>query len=87
MTELVGWIGAILFSCCGIPQAIKTYKTKSVNDFSLAFLLMWGFGEVFTFYYVLTLNIQADKFQIPLLANYIMNFFIVVYLIYVKWRN
>ena len=84
MVEVMGWLGATCFSFCGLPQAIKTYQTKSASDFSWAFLLLWWFGEIFTFVYVFMTNLAKDDFQYPLLANYVLNFIIICYLFYAK---
>jgi len=44
INETIGWIGNILFAICGIPQVIKTYRSKSVKDLSLLFLWLWFEG-------------------------------------------
>lgn len=80
----IGWIGAILFSCCGIPQAVKTYQTRSCSDISWGFLGMWLGGEIFTCIYVVWENVLRNFFQIPLLFNYVLNIIIIVYLIFAK---
>ena len=66
--EVIGWIGAILFALCGIPQAWKAYKDGHSDGLSWSFLLMWFGGEVLTIAYVLTKSDVA-----PLLLNYILN--------------
>ena len=84
MFEIFGWIGSMLFSFCALPQCIKTHKTKSTKDLSWWFLAMWFFGEVFTLLYVIIQNIQVGVYQYPLIANYILNFLLLVYLIVTK---
>ena len=86
MIELVGWVGATCFSFCGLPQALKTYRTKSAQDFSWGFLWMWMIGEVLTFIYVLAQNIELGVYQLPLLINYFLNFSILCYLFFAKVR-
>lgn len=81
---MIGWLGSLLLSFCGLPQAIKTYQTKKADDLSWGFLGMWGAGEIFTFIYVIENNLNKGEFQYPLLANYTINTIIIVYLIYVK---
>jgi uncharacterized protein with PQ loop repeat len=81
---MIGWIGSLLLSFCGLPQASKTYRTRKADDLSWGFLGMWGMGEVFTFIYVLDLNLAKGEYQYPLLANYSINFVIICYLVYVK---
>ena len=85
MFEVIGWIGAACFSFCGLPQAVKTYKTKSAKDFSWCFLGMWLNGEILTFLYVVVKNVEVGVYQYPLLVNYVLNFLIVLYLGYAKF--
>lgn len=65
--EIVGWIGAILFALCGLPQAIHCYREGHSRGLSWGFLSMWLGGELFTIAYVL------PKGDIPLLFNYFVN--------------
>ena len=81
---MIGWIGSLLLSFCGLPQAIKSYRTKRADDLSWLFLGMWGFGEFFTCIYVVQSNIISGEFQYPLIFNYVLNFIIICYLFYVK---
>ena len=74
----IGWLGSVLFALCGLPQAIKSYKEKHSNGLAWGFLLMWFFGEVFTFAYVL------PKMDYPLLANYMVNFVFLAVIIFYK---
>jgi len=83
---MIGWIGSLLLALCGLPQAIKTYQTKRADDLSWWFLGMWGGGEILTFIYVLNSNIADGAYQYPLLVNYVINFIIIKYLVYVKWN-
>lgn len=85
MMVFIGWVGAVLFAFCGLPQAIKTYRTKQAKDFSILFLIMWLGGEVFTFSYVFHDNTVKSNWQLPLLFNYLLNTIIVVYLLYAKF--
>ena len=81
---MLGWIGSLLLSFCGIPQAIKSYRTKQADDLSWLFLGMWGVGEIFTLIYVIQSNIISGMFQYPLIMNYTLNTIIICYLVYVK---
>ena len=82
--EIAGWIGASLFATCAMPQAYKTWKTKSAEDLSWIFLLMWFFGEIFTSYYIIMGDLESGERHYPLYMNYVLNTTIVVYLIYAK---
>lgn len=84
MLELVGWTGAILFALCGVPQALKVWRTHQVRDLSWVFLLMWLSGEILTFIYVLANNAISGELQLPLLTNYVFNTIILMYLVWAK---
>ena len=84
MLEFTGYLSAMLFGLCGIPQSIKAYRTGSVRDFSWAFLLMWWSGEICATIYVAGTNANSGEWQIPLLLNYSLNFVIVCYLLWIK---
>ena len=79
--EFIGWVGAILFSLCAVPQGYQAYRTRSVGDLSWGFLLMWFFGELLTLIYVVQ---GAESLQWPLITNYIINMIMVFYLLYAK---
>ena len=72
MIEYIGWFGSICFSLCALPQVIKTYKTKSVDDLSMCFLTLWLLGEIASLVYVYYTSIHNDMLQLPLLANYVI---------------
>jgi uncharacterized protein with PQ loop repeat len=70
MLEVIGWLGSMLFAFCALPQTLLVYKQKHANGLSGNFLLMWIFGEILCFVYVY----HQPTIQVPLLANYIINF-------------
>lgn len=83
MTVIIGWLGAVCFALCALPQAIKTYRSKSIKDLSWGFLILWIVGEILCGYYVVqTTGIS----QAPLLANYAANGIMLGYLFYAKVR-
>ena len=86
MTEFMGWVGAVMFSCCAVPQCLKTWRTRRADDLSWLFLWMWCVGEILTFGYVLVTNAQVGVYQFPLLTNYVFNLALVCYLLVAKWR-
>jgi uncharacterized protein with PQ loop repeat len=79
MIEIVGWVGSILFALCGVPQAIKTIRTKSASDFSAPFLLMWLGGEVCMITYAV-----VKLGNLPLILNYVGNLLCLLPIIYYK---
>ena len=78
LITILGWIGSILLAVCGAPQAWQSYKEKNSDGISWAFLLLWGFGEIFCLGYV------YDKLDLPLLMNYAINILIVGVMVYYK---
>ena len=83
--ETIGWIGNILFSIFGIPQVIKTFRTKSAKDLSLLFLWLWFAGELLTFLYIVIGDLETASFHFPLYFNYIVNIFMACFLLYAKY--
>lgn len=81
MYELIGWVGSILFALCALPQAWLCFKQKHARGISWLFLMMWLWGEVLTFTYVLPTG------KLPLLANYVMNFILLLIIIFYKVKG
>lgn len=65
---MMGWLGAIGFGLCGLPQAVKAYRDGHSDGLDLGFLLLWSLGEVCTFWAVYHGN--PVKY---LIANYTLN--------------
>ena len=80
MLELIGWIGSMLFAFCALPQCIMVCKQKHAQGLSWGFLLMWMMGEVLCFFYVAL----QPMIQVPLLANYVLNFIMLIIIIAYK---
>lgn len=68
MIETIGWMGAICFAFCALPQAIQSFRTKSSQGINGYFLLLWVVGEVLTLIYILGTTVQ-----LPLVFNYVFN--------------
>ncbi len=85
INETIGWIGNILFAICGIPQVVKTWRSKSANDLSFLFLWLWFAGELLTFVYIFLGDIETGTFHFPLYFNYIINIFMACFLLYAKY--
>jgi uncharacterized protein with PQ loop repeat len=77
--ELIGWIGAIAFATCAIPQAWQSYKTKSSDGVSWLFLILWLLGEVLTIIYVC-----LTTMDLILLFNYLFNLTALLIIMYYK---
>ena len=80
LMELIGWVGAILFATCSIPQVKQVYQTKRTDDLSMMFLQMWLWGELLSFVYIL----DNEALQWPLITNYVFNILLVLYLVWAK---
>ena len=85
INETIGWVGNILFAICGIPQVIKTFRTKSAKDLSVLFLWLWLLGELLTFVYILVGDWETGIAHFSLYFNYAVNIFMAVYLIWAKY--
>lgn len=87
LLDLIGYIGAALFALCAYPQAYKVWKTNDTKSLSLSFILMWLFGEIFTWTYIAIQNYMTGVFLWPLHLNYFFNGVSVVYLTYKKLKE
>lgn len=78
--ETMGWLGSVLLAFCGLPQAVESYRTKNSDGLTWGFLLMWFFGEVFTFVFIL------PTMLLPLVFNYTANLIFLCVILYYKIR-
>ena len=65
---MLGWIGSICLSFCGLPQAIHSIKVGNSDGLTYSFLMLWTIGELFT--------LKAVALDIPLnylIFNYVSN--------------
>ena len=76
--ELIGWLGGVLLSICGLPQAVKSFQDKHSNGLSWNFLLMWFFGEILLLIYTIPTG------MLPLIVNYVFNLVLVSVILYYK---
>lgn len=83
MMEIIGWVGSMLFAFCALPQLIMVMQQKHARGLSWGFLNMWFWGEIFCFIYVL----NQPTWQIPLLANYALNFVMLLIIIKYKFQS
>jgi hypothetical protein len=81
---MFGWLGATLLALCGLPEAWKAITT-SICSLGWAFLLMWGFGELFTLLFVLKKNREVKL--LPLIFNYGLNLIFITIMVYIKLRS
>lgn len=81
MVEVIGWIGAVCFALCAVPQAWLSWRQGHSKGVSASFLAMWFIGEVCMLGYSL---IEIDSLQI--IVNYIFNLACLLVIISYKVR-
>ena len=86
LIELFGWVASVCLAICGVPLAWDCYKKKSSQHVDLAFVLLWGFGEVGLFVYTLCLE-QRLIALMPLLFNYLANLLAIGVILYYYRRK
>lgn len=77
--EWLGWLGSMLFAFCGLPQAIHAFRHKHADGMTWSFIMMWLWGEIFTLIYI-----SSKEDVVPLLANYILNVFFLLIILWFK---
>jgi uncharacterized protein with PQ loop repeat len=65
--ELTGWIGAVAFALCALPQALKSHNQGHSRGIAPLFLTLWIIGELSMLIYTLPTQ------QWPLIINYAAN--------------
>jgi len=83
MINFFGYLGALCLAVCGVPQAVKAWRTGSAADLSWCFLGLWLGGEACMTLYVL----GAIGCDAPLIMNYAINGAVTLYLLSVKSRG
>lgn len=66
----LGFLSAICFGLCTLPQILRVRKRKSTADISLLFILMSLVGNLSAASYIVYSNIQAHFYQWPQYLNY-----------------
>lgn len=80
LISLIGWLGAICFAVCAVPQAYQCYREGHAIGINWVFLLLWIGGEVLSLVYVLLTMAAAW----PLIFNYVMS--IIFTLVILKYK-
>lgn len=78
--DTLGWLGAVAFAVCAIPQAYKSWKGGHSDGISWGFLGLWTFGEICTLIYTI------PKGLVPLIFNYLGNLLFLAVIIKYKVR-
>lgn len=74
----IGWLGALMLSICGLPQAIHSYKHKNSDGITWAMLHLWFWGEIGQLIYVIY------YLKYPIIFNCSLNIIIILVMIYYK---
>ena len=79
----IGYCGGIILSICLIPQILKIYKTKKVDNISLLWQLMYISGILLHLVYAFYYNL------IPIYIPTIIELCLILFLIFLKilYRN
>jgi len=78
---MLGWIGTVCFSLCGVPQVLKCIHHGNADGLAPLFLFLWLGGEIC--YVVATL--QEFGWVPWLLTNYIVNLVCLCWIIRYKF--
>ena len=70
LSQILGWVATILFIGMVIPQFIKTYKRKSVEDVSIWMFLVALVANLVALSYAVLIK------QDPLIIKYILGIFV-----------
>jgi len=76
--EFIGWLGALMFAACGLPQAWECWRAGHSHGLAWGFLMLWLGGEILTLLYIL------PKGDLPLLFNYLVNLIFLGVMLYYK---
>lgn len=85
MNEIIGWIGTVCLSCCGIPQIIIAFKydiaTKGISWF---YLSGWIIGIICMLVYI---HSRSGEYQYPLQVANLISLSCAVILSTMKYRR
>ena len=81
ITELYGYIAAILTTVAFIPQLYKTWTTKSANDVSIFMLILFITGLICWIIYGIRIN------SIPILVANIITLLLNSLILFLKIEN
>ena len=67
--KILGWVGAVFFAFCAVPQVIRTLNDGHARNLSSLFLWMWFWGAV-----LCACGTLLDVGLVPwLLVNYVLS--------------
>jgi|TARA_A100000172_G_C3037434_1_gene109008 uncharacterized protein with PQ loop repeat len=80
--DIFGWIYTVAFGVCYIPQIIKTWRTKKVDDVSIGLFQLSIIGYISAALYVTT-NVGAN---LILLCNYAFGGTCSIFMVYLYYK-
>lgn len=81
--EMIGYVAVVMGCFINFPQVYKTYKTKSVESFSITTLILHCFVSIILFIYAYLRNIQPNMVFNSVLG--ISNMFLII--MYYMWKD
>ncbi|MBS3096220.1 PQ-loop repeat-containing protein [Candidatus Woesearchaeota archaeon] len=78
IADIIGYIAGLVIIVSWIPQVVKSYKTKSVNDLSIMMVILILIGTVLWISYALLVK---DK---PVFAVNVVLTILISYILYLK---
>jgi len=81
MIDLIGLTAAMLTSLAFLPQAIKTYKSRSAGDLSLSMFLLFIAGLILWFTYGLLKN------DLPIILSNVITLILAGSILYFKIKD
>ena len=78
LQDVVGYLGGIFIMISFIPQVIKSYRTKSVEDLSLWMIISTLVGTIFWIIYGFLIN------GMPIIVMNIIFGFVVLYQLHLR---
>jgi uncharacterized protein with PQ loop repeat len=79
LIDVMGMIGSVMLGICGVPQLIKTVKTRKADSISWSFLLLWLAGEIILYIYI-----ACKSPDLVLFFNYGLNIVILSIILKIK---
>jgi MtN3 and saliva related transmembrane protein len=63
LSDILGWIAAILFAICYLPQIVKTYRTKTVEGLSFGLLFLSFIANIIALWYAILIKQPCLQFK------------------------
>lgn len=83
---IIGFIAAICFGFCTLPQILRVLKRKSTADISMLFIILSLLGNLCSASYIFYTNLQSGLWQIPQYFNYSVATTMVITLMFLKLK-